>query len=658
MPVQNLDRFMCAIESEIRAMSMLDVLELGQRLAKTVRLEPAPTITINGVFTHGAIGAPAETLAQELATAGDLGAVHSWAITLNWVATNPADAAPVAGAWGPPPAAQAGGTCQVSGNVANRIVSVNAQKLTRDERDRCEQVLRERLPPDPLRRDANEVTAQLVEQQRSQAKLLEELKLAAVTAGTTNAAASQALAHARALLSAAQEAAAAGQTIKEALPGVRAAKDEVVANAQAVAANAPIVAQQAKEAGAAHEAATRSALAAQTSAQETATTATALAAAAMAARADAEETGKARAASAEQQKLAIEAAKAAGVAKSEIDTALAAVRTAAGDVETRRSVVDGFATSIEGYRTQITEMLSTGENRVQAAETKAKDAMLKCELAGDTVTTKAREFETEVRAAAEVYKQTLDANVAASTVASAKALKLSQDNVKAEADEVLRAWAELSGKMISERTEAHESIVAKTSAIAAAADELRLDAKDMLAKVTAGALSKVFNERKAEIEKTANGWIWALGANTFLLTGVYLFFALKLPDAGVSLGWVLARLSVGLPLLVLEWFIVQQYGKRHRGIEEYAFKNAMALSLRGYLEQVELDGVSPEGQSFVVDAVRRIYEHPLSDPPARRSAEQSLTSALVGAGERVATKLGTKTVEKAAAAAGGANEEA
>lgn len=663
MPVQNLDRFTCTVESEIRAFGLEDVLGLAQLLSSAIRSEPAPTVTVNATFKHGSVTAPPETLLADVAAAEELGPLHSWNLALAWRALNSAAPTPAPKPTGWPAAAassaaQAGGTCTVTGNLFARLVSVVGQKLTRDERDRCEQTLRELLPPDPLRRGTEEVTAQLVESQREQAKLLHELKVIASNAASTSAAAADALGAATALLEPVREAAAFSETIKTAVTAAEERRVAAQKQADALEALAATATARADELAAASAAATKTWLEVQQNAEATAKAAVDSEAAAGTAKSAAEAAASGSAAVAARLKATTDAAAAIQVAKTDVDNVRAAVQSASQQVENKRSAVESLASSIDTFKTQFAEMMKAGEDRVLAAESKAKDAVLKCEAAGDAIATRARVVEADLRTASDSHKKTLDGQAAEGAAAAGKALQASQDRLRSSTEQELEQWRDAAGKLLGEHRETHQSLVAETKIVAATASKLEVDVKKLLFDATSGALGVEFQQRKNEIARVLWRWVAALILNTLALTGIYGLFAYQAGNVkDLTLAFVLARLGVGAPLLVLEWFIVRQYGKRQRGIEEYAFKNAIALSMKAYIEQIELKDLTSEGRQFVLDAVRRIYEHPLADPPSRRGNEPSLTSAVLGAGERVVSKGFDKAVEKVAGAAGLAKEE-
>ena len=68
-----------------------------------------------------------------------------------------------------------------------------------------------------------------------------------------------------------------------------------------------------------------------------------------------------------------------------------------------------------------------------------------------------------------------------------------------------------------------------------------------------------------------------------------------------------------VPLILLDIFLVFQYNKRQKLIEEYRFKSAMALSLWAFHDLVEKNKEGDVSKAFVIDSIKRIFESPFQD---------------------------------------------
>ncbi|MDP2311713.1 MAG: hypothetical protein Q8P41_02320 [Pseudomonadota bacterium] len=157
----------------------------------------------------------------------------------------------------------------------------------------------------------------------------------------------------------------------------------------------------------------------------------------------------------------------------------------------------------------------------------------------------------------------------------------------------------------------------RTTAIVTKNEELHQTIELLLQGANAGELFKAFQARKSELERTQDRWLWALGLVTTLIVGGggLLVFALASASGG-ELGLIAIKVTVLLPLVVLDIFIANQYNHRRSLIEEYAFKAAISLSLIPYKNLVRDQAADASALQFVLASVEKIYANP-SDAATR-----------------------------------------
>ena len=130
--------------------------------------------------------------------------------------------------------------------------------------------------------------------------------------------------------------------------------------------------------------------------------------------------------------------------------------------------------------------------------------------------------------------------------------------------------------------------------------------------------SRVFEERKTELQKSKNMWRnWFL-ANIVLLLCVTFFAFLELA-ANLEFTTVLwLDLVLALPLIYSAIFFHAQHSRDREYLEEYSFKSVVARSLESYRMLLKEDVNSERAEEqkkfldFVIDSVKNLHAPPRS----------------------------------------------
>ena len=140
---------------------------------------------------------------------------------------------------------------------------------------------------------------------------------------------------------------------------------------------------------------------------------------------------------------------------------------------------------------------------------------------------------------------------------------------------------------------------------------LQSEVKTLLQGATAGGLHLAFKERQQELERTQDWWLAGLVVNTVCVVGAAMWLINDLASVeGSELGLMAIKVTVVLPLAILDVFIASQYTHRRALIEEYAFKASICASLMPFKDLVSGQAAEASTQRFVLDAVERIYANP------------------------------------------------
>lgn len=147
------------------------------------------------------------------------------------------------------------------------------------------------------------------------------------------------------------------------------------------------------------------------------------------------------------------------------------------------------------------------------------------------------------------------------------------------------------------------------------ADEVR----KMMHFIKDGALAHSFNIRTRSIRKAVIAWGIGSFVSAILMGGwIFVVFAyLNTSVAGDtvanSAAVILANLVINIaktsPIVALFWFSLTQYIKERNLQEEYAFREAVAVTLTAYLDQ--LDGEEDENKrALLISTVEKLYTKP------------------------------------------------
>lgn len=134
----------------------------------------------------------------------------------------------------------------------------------------------------------------------------------------------------------------------------------------------------------------------------------------------------------------------------------------------------------------------------------------------------------------------------------------------------------------------------------------------MMGYISDGTLSHSFNSRKKEVQKTTNTWLWVSIVSAILMGGwIYVVFTWLSTSTGNIIADMVINAIKTTPLIALFWFSLKQYSKERNLLEEYAFREAIAITLTAYAEQIEL--ISPENThkiELLKETVNRLYLKP------------------------------------------------
>lgn len=152
-----------------------------------------------------------------------------------------------------------------------------------------------------------------------------------------------------------------------------------------------------------------------------------------------------------------------------------------------------------------------------------------------------------------------------------------------------------------------DSIQSGYDSVSANVEEVR----KMMGYIADGTLSHSFNKRKENIKRSEKLWMWvSLGTLLGLIAWVCVVFIWLSASTGIVWADILINGIKATPLAFAFGFALTEYSKERNILEEYAFREAVAVTLTAYLEQ--LNGENTEEQKkLLVTTVEKLYTKPI-----------------------------------------------
>lgn len=139
---------------------------------------------------------------------------------------------------------------------------------------------------------------------------------------------------------------------------------------------------------------------------------------------------------------------------------------------------------------------------------------------------------------------------------------------------------------------------------------------DLIGSEVGASLFNTFKTRKDELNSGVTFWTWGVGI-TALLTViwiVFLFYNVKIDELTVG-SWLATTLK-SIPAILILFFAISQYSRERSYQEEYAFKSAVALTLKAYADQLHSD---ENHDDLIINAVAEVFRSPQITHKASKS---------------------------------------
>ena len=137
------------------------------------------------------------------------------------------------------------------------------------------------------------------------------------------------------------------------------------------------------------------------------------------------------------------------------------------------------------------------------------------------------------------------------------------------------------------------------------------EVRKMMGYIADGTLSHSFNKRKEDLSTQITKWFWASVIIAVLAIGwvCAVFFWLS-ADTGSEWADILINGIKSSPLFFLLGFSISQYQKERNLMEEYAFRESVAVTLTAYLEQMP-EKEDEDKRKLLISTVEQLYTKPV-----------------------------------------------
>jgi hypothetical protein len=152
---------------------------------------------------------------------------------------------------------------------------------------------------------------------------------------------------------------------------------------------------------------------------------------------------------------------------------------------------------------------------------------------------------------------------------------------------------------------------------------------ELIGREVGASLFETFKQRKDELEKPVNKWLYIVIAMAILTFGAILiiftnaFGLLGDLPAEISTIRLITNSIKTLPFFFLLFYAVSQYNKERNFQEEYAFKSAVALTIKAYSDIIKKDELKDE---LILTSVLEIFKSPTVDKTKKNKEDNTMLS--------------------------------
>lgn len=265
--------------------------------------------------------------------------------------------------------------------------------------------------------------------------------------------------------------------------------------------------------------------------------------------------------------------------------------------DAREEKVQSLIDELEKKRVEITDLISTKKKELETLKTNqaessailtniksTESSATSTKEAIETLNGKANNIVTALKSVQEHYQKQIEDN----------------DGIISQAKESLNTFNTDASSKLAQITSDYDSVSGNAEQV-----------RKMMGYIADGTLSHSFNKRKEDLKKQIHVW---LGISLATLAGavvwVYVVFTCLSAETGYEWADIIINGIKSSPLFLMLGFALTQYQKERNLLEEYAFRESVAVTLTAYLEQMP-EKEDEDKRKMLISTVEQLYTKPV-----------------------------------------------
>lgn len=265
--------------------------------------------------------------------------------------------------------------------------------------------------------------------------------------------------------------------------------------------------------------------------------------------------------------------------------------------DAREEKVRSLIEDLEKKKEELTELISTKKKELELLKNNQAES--------SAILTNIKGTESSATSTKEAI-ETL--NGKANTIVTA--LKSVYEHYQKQVEENEGIISQANQSLSTFNAEASSKIAQITSDYDSVSDNAE-QVRKMMGYIADGTLSHSFNQRKLDLKKQINTWMWISIVTVVLAVGwVYVVFAYLNAETGYEWANIIINGIKSSPLFLMLGFALTQYQKERNLLEEYAFRESVAVTLTAYLEQMP-EKEDEDKRKMLISTVEQLYTKPV-----------------------------------------------
>lgn len=265
--------------------------------------------------------------------------------------------------------------------------------------------------------------------------------------------------------------------------------------------------------------------------------------------------------------------------------------------DAREEKVKTLIEELEKQKQEIIELISTKRKELETLKNNQSDSNViltnikntesnatTSKEAIETLNGKANNIVTALKSVQEHYQKQIAEN----------------DGIITQAKEALNTFNADASSKISRITSDYDSVSNNAEQV-----------RKMMGYIADGTLSHSFNKRKEDLKHQINIWLW-VSIITVLVAIAWVCVVFTCLSANTGYEWadIIINGIKSSPLFLMLGFALSQYQKERNLLEEYAFRESVAVTLTAYLEQMP-EKEDEDKRKMLMSTVEQLYTKPV-----------------------------------------------